>query len=320
MNPVVSIYNNKYDTGNKTTIDIRYIPLLISTPGTQIEDTIHTLRMAKDENIRTVLKGCLPMFTCAGVFSYREVSSLVQYSNFLALDFDHITTDIRRQQLKNSFTKLPFVYMVFESPNRGLKVVVCHDNTDPRLHKALFEQLHALPEFNVPEFDINCSDLTRTTFLSYDPGIYVNNNVVAYHFIYTATMTRTVKPQRHNVVQANKNLTSLVNNFPDGWTDKQMLNWVNNHFWKHHSEDYQEGHRKASLMRKAGRLCAWGVGYEAALSELMYRYTYKGLTAGEVQEAVDYCYSHNVFGSQRQEALTMKDGRGKSSLDMLFLP
>ena len=47
--------------------------------------------------------------------------------------------------------------------------------------------------------------------------------------------------------------------------------------------------------------------YENALEELNFRYCYAGLTEEEVESKVAYCYSSNVFGSNRQEILVMRE-------------
>ena len=47
--------------------------------------------------------------------------------------------------------------------------------------------------------------------------------------------------------------------------------------------------------------------YENALEELKFRYCYAGLEEEEVESKVAYCYSSNVFGSNRKEILEMRD-------------
>ena len=100
----------------------------------------------------------------------------------------------------------------------------------------------------------------------------------------------------------------LMNSIFQGiMTDKQVINYMNNHFWKKLKEDYQQGNRQSSLLRKAAQLCKYGVLYENALEELKYRYCYAGLEEEEVESKVAYCYSSNVFGSNRKEILEMRE-------------
>ena len=94
-------------------------------------------------------------------------------------------------------------------------------------------------------------------------------------------------------------------------TDKQVINYMNNHFWKKQKEDYQEGNRQSSLLRKAAQLCKYGVLYENALKELKFRYCYAGLSVDEVESKVAYCYSSNVFGSNRSEIQGMREDSRK---------
>ena len=94
-------------------------------------------------------------------------------------------------------------------------------------------------------------------------------------------------------------------------TDKQVINYMNNHFWKKQKEDYQEGNRQSSLLRKAAQLCKYGVLYENALKELKFRYCYAGLSEEEVESKVAYCYSSNVFGCNRSEIQGMREDSRK---------
>lgn len=310
MNIFVSCYNNKFDTNNKTTESLVNIAKLICISHPHIIEIINRIRNCTDHDERRRLKGTLPLFTCCGTFSHRASLGLLEYSNYFCLDFDGIDSDVRRWQLKTSFSKLPYAFMVFDSPSKGLKFIGRHDNNNPAYHKALFQDLCKIPEFNVPELDTVCSDLARGTFISYDPDLYFNLYAEAYHFQYTPTISQGCIPTpilSQNTVILNHNLSALVNNFPDGWTDRQILDWNNNHFWKYHPKDYLQGNRMTALIRKAGRLCVWGVGYKSALNELLYRYTYRGLSSQDVQQAVDYSYERNVFGRDRQELLNLRN-------------
>ena len=206
----------------------------------------------------------------------------------------------------------------------GLKAIVKHNNTNPAHHYNLFVQLHRVFGLGNTNFDSVVSDISRGTYFSYDPDLWLNPCCKPFEFVYDLG----IGDKKEKAVTGKKPVTTtasyhyetsdadrLMNSIFQGtMTDKQVINYMNNHFWKKKKEDYEEGNRQSSLLRKASQLCKYGVLYENALEELKYRYCYAGLTEEEVEGKVAYCYSSNVFGSNRQEILEMReDSRRKAN-------
>lgn len=310
MKNQISFYSNAFDSSSTVTFDIINLPELISKSHADIIKKIRQIRSTTDKEERNKVKLTLPMFTAAGVFSHRHNDTLKEYSNFICLDFDGIVDTSRYIELMESFITLPSVYMAFMSPSGGIKVIVCHNNDNPQYHQNMFYQLKALPQFNVPEFDDSSKNLCRSTFVSWDPYLYVNHNVIPYNYHYDPAYDF-VLPVRQKYLNGsnghrNSDLSTLVNNFPDGIQDQTIIGWMDKHEWRQNPHDYQEGNRHNSLMKKAGRMASWGVSYKAALDILLYKYKYYGLPENDIVKAVDYCYEHNDFGGKRQEFLTLK--------------
>jgi hypothetical protein len=170
---------------------------------------------------------------------------------------------------------------------------------------------------NNSNFDGVVSDISRGTYFSYDPDLWINPCCKPFEFVYDLG----IGDKKEKAVTGKKPVTTtasyhyetsdadrLMNSIFQGtMTDKQVINYMNNHFWKKQKEDYQKGNRQSSLLRKASQLCKYGVLYENALEELKYRYCYAGLNEEEVEGKVAYCYSSNSFGSNRKEILNMRE-------------
>ena len=170
---------------------------------------------------------------------------------------------------------------------------------------------------NNSNFDGVVSDISRGTYFSYDPDLWLNPCCKPFEFVYDLG----IGDKKEKAVTNGKSVTETVSYhyetteeerlmnsiFQGTMTDKQVINYMNNHFWKKQKEDYQEGNRQSSLLRKASQLCKYGLLYENALEELKFRYCYAGLTEEEVESKVAYCYSSNVFGSNRKEILEMRE-------------
>lgn len=242
----------------------------------------------------------------------------MQYSSFIAIDFDGFSSNDELISYKEHLKTYPFVYAFFVSPSGiGLKAIVKHNNTNPAHHYNLFVQLHRVFGLGNTNFDSAVSDISRATYFSYDPDLWQNPYCRQFEFVYDLGIgdkkgkgasgkkpVTTTASYHYETSDADRLMNSI---FQGTMTDKQVINYMNNHFWKKQKEDYQEGNRQSSLLKKASQLCKYGVLYENALEELKFRYCYAGLEEEEVEGKVAYCYSSNVFGSNRSEILAMRE-------------
>ena len=212
----------------------------------------------------------------------------------------------------------------------GLKAIVKHNNTNPAHHYNLFVQLHRFFGLGNTNFDSVVSDISRGTYFSYDPDLWQNPYCKPFEFVYDLGIgdkkdkgasgkkpVTTTASYHYETSEADKLMNGI---FQGSMTDRQVINYMNNHFWKKQKEDYQEGNRQSSLLRKASQLCKYGVLFENALEELKYRYCYAGLEEEEVEGKVAYCYSSNVFGCNRSEILAMREESRKRKETFTTVP
>lgn len=314
---LVSVYDNITDVTSLSVKTIGQILTVIKNGNPELISQITAIRNLTSHQEQNEAKKNLPVFCCNGTFHKRNNASLLQYSSFIAIDFDGFKTNDELLAYKEHLKTYPFVYAVFVSPSgMGLKAIVQHNNTNPAHHYNLFVQLHRVFGLGNTNFDTSVSDISRGTYFSYDPDLWQNPYCRQFDFVYDLG----IGDKKNKVASGEKSVTTasyqyetsdadrLMNGIFQGiMTDKQVINYMNNHFWKKQKEDYQEGNRQSSLLRKAAQLCKYGVLYENALEELKFRYCYAGLEEEEVEGKVAYCYSSNVFGSNRSEILAMRE-------------
>jgi hypothetical protein len=96
------------------------------------------------------------------------------------------------------------------------------------------------------------------------------------------------------------------------WADKTLVGYIDKHQWDGFREDYQEGHRNDSILRKAGQLFRCGVHYDVALAKLIHLYSevFSDMPPSDVESRVHYIYStapEEDYGCQRQEWKRKRD-------------
>lgn len=133
------------------------------------------LRSIKDKNEARKYKATqFDYCTFSGVFSTRNKSGLLQPSNLLCLDFDHVTD---HDSLKERLLSDPLfeTELLFVSPSGdGLKWVVAVDYQGFD-HGQYFDAVrNYLIGEGIPEPDGACRDITRSCFLPYDPDVFIN--------------------------------------------------------------------------------------------------------------------------------------------------
>ena len=315
---LVSTYSNITDVTSLSVKTIDQILTIIKNGNPQLIAQIAAIRNMTYHQEQNEAKKLLPVFTCNGTFYRRNNASLAELSSFIAIDFDGFSNNDELLAYKEYLKIYPFVYAAFVSPSgMGLKAIIQHTSTNPAHHYNLFVQLHRIFGLGNTNFDSVVSDISRGTYFSYDPALWVNPCCKPFEFVYDLG----IGDKKEKVVTGEKSGTTtasyqyetsdeerMMNGIFQGiMTDRQVIYYMNNHFWKKQKEDYQEGNRQSSLLRKAAQLCKYGVLYESALEELKYRYVYAGLSEEEVESKVAYCYSSNVFGSNRKEILNMRE-------------
>ncbi|HRO40796.1 MAG TPA: phage/plasmid primase, P4 family [Flavobacteriales bacterium] len=138
-----------------------------------LEKRILQLRAEVDPAKRKELKDALPIVVWAGEFSKRGNANLTAHAGLLVLDFDKLEPDTLAA-LRAKVVADPHTFGAFTSPSgNGLKVVV---RIEPRPSNnedhARAWQVVADHYGNKP--DKSGKNVERVCFLSFDPGVYIN--------------------------------------------------------------------------------------------------------------------------------------------------
>ena len=121
-------------------------------------------------------KKALPAITPLGVFSQRSASGLLEYSGFVCIDVDgkdnpHVRDwDVLKEQLGRQFPSL--YYAGLSCSGRGI-FLIFRVRTPDRYSEHLNSLFHALQECGV-KADLQCRDVARLRFASYDAHPYEN--------------------------------------------------------------------------------------------------------------------------------------------------
>ncbi|NQU53003.1 MAG: virulence protein E [Bacteroidetes bacterium] len=141
-----------------------------------LKERTHQLRLISGKAENRVFKASkFPYVTFSGIFSKRNEKSLMKHSGLIALDFDHVENV---EALKTSLLIDPCLEteLLFISPNgNGIKWIVSIELTKKYTHAKMFQAIstYIYKTYSI-EVDNACKDVSRATFLCYDPEAYIN--------------------------------------------------------------------------------------------------------------------------------------------------
>lgn len=288
MNKQVSVFKGLKIPTDPVTVDVDNVLEQVRNSSI-LREALTKLRKETDKAKRETLKNGLPVICFSGKFSYRNNSSLLEYSSLICLDFDDYTTDSEYQKDRQDFCNRPYVYAVFASPNFGLKVIVAHDSADYLDHSLLFDALAN----NFNNYHLDCGkDLSRACFFSYDPDLYFNPDAVPYHWIACSNISNNsiskhssfIKPQK--VGKAGKQVT-----------DEQIIGILQSWFDKNY--EWRVGMRNNSLFTFVCKLCKAGIPKDKAKDYLVGRYAALDFGKNEIEKIVESGYDDKNFGTTR---------------------
>lgn len=127
----------------------------------------------KTEN-REYKKSNFAYVTFSGVFESRKESKLLKHSNLIALDFDYLE-DVETTKLQLLVDPYFETELLFISPNgNGIKWIVAID-VEKYSHADYFQAIfnYIKSTYSI-EIDEACKDISRATFLSWDPTVFIH--------------------------------------------------------------------------------------------------------------------------------------------------
>lgn len=298
----VSLFSKMTDVKIPQLYDIDTILEIIRTGKYfHLKEKVERARNATSKETYDKIKAQLPVVTWNGTFSAKCSSELKNYSSFVALDFDHIPQNSQAEFI-DWIKNFSCVYAYFLTPSGcGYKVIVLHDNYEPRYHYELYAQLLEL--FDCPWIDRSTSDIARGHYLSYDPALEINSTPVPFHFVHLIKEPIKAEIPTETIIRGSDGYDMLVldddyiSNFMNQLqrciiSDEEIIRILRNR-WT--GEAITRGRNNAA-MSYAGVLCKAGINKETAKAFI------EQLIPGfDITEIVEYAYSHNIFGCERRK-------------------
>lgn len=312
MNRKISFQTKIVNTRNLYTTDIEQVFCLVRNgdyASIDLRQTTKQIQSLSDHDEQNRLKiAALPYACFNGIFEHRNNEALLQYSNYTAIDFDCFQSEDELQSMVEYLRTTPFVKFLFRSPSgRGIKAIIEHTNTNPKKHYALYQEL--LDVLRVPQIDPKTSDLSRATFLCYDPNAWWNNNCQPYRFDESK-----YQEQEHSIpfpgtthrsprMTVDFNTLTLANptHITDGSIERILGSWLK-------KEKVCEGNRNDTMYRYACILCKAGVKWEYAIDWLNKMFCPYGIGPEEILSTATSAYTryYSVFGSERDSKFGKK--------------
>jgi hypothetical protein len=148
---------------------------------------VDRIRSENDRNERAELKKkVVPAVSFSGRFRRRANSELTEHSGLLRLDYDSLKDKDRvKDALKSDGRVLSLFDSVSGPLSSGLSVLVHFDPVPetPEQHLIAFEEARKL--FGLEEMDEIVKGVSWLTYLTYDPGLYVNWEAVPIRVDYS---------------------------------------------------------------------------------------------------------------------------------------
>lgn len=139
------------------------------------KDLLETIRLTADKEKRNQLKKNLPSVCFGGTFENRSDNALIKPSGIMSIDFDGFESMDELEAKRFELEMDDYTYALFLSPSgNGLKVLVKIPDTDQKGYKSYFKAIEKY--YNTENFDKSCSNISRVTYESYDPDIFINRD------------------------------------------------------------------------------------------------------------------------------------------------
>jgi len=193
-------------------------------------DRVNEIRTAIDKERANSLKANLPSVCFSGKFgANRTDADLIEHSGFIVLDFDHVEDT---EQLKHDLIGKDFIKAAWVSPSgNGVKALV--KIADPTKHKEHFQALQDV----YPQIDKSGINPSRVCYESYDPDIFISDNVKPF------TKIKTIERVKEKVSESDS-----------GKTFDRILKWLSNK-----GDAFVSGERNLFIFKLASACCRFGL-------------------------------------------------------------
>lgn len=230
------------------------------------------VRAASTKEERNELKKGLPSVCFSGKFSNRSADALIEPSGFMVLDFDGFETKEELELKRFDLELDDYTHSCFISPSgNGLKVIVRIPDADKHTYKRYFKAIQEY--YDCEHFDKSCSDISRVTYESYDPNIFVNKDSVMW-----TEMSEEESFEQRKVIIPTDDSNKIISGIMSWWQKNYGL---------------VSGSRNHNMHILASALNDYGVDKTEALQACL-QFVQSDFTEREITTTVNSAYSRVV--------------------------
>ena len=285
----VAVFNNINDTSEPRYVEVSKILKAIKDGA--FKDKVEAIRNENDKGNQSRLKSSLTsiLFSSSkqeGVesgrnnkISWRTDKGLVEHSGLMCLDLDKFSNEFEMISIKDDLMNDDYVFSVFVSPSgEGLKVLV-KVPTQIENHRKYFYGLKE--HFNSPNFDDSCVNEARVCYVSYDEGIYINEDSLVFDkMLEQKTQIVEVKEVK---VQVKADNNRIIDGLYKWWSDRYGL---------------IDGERNRNTYILAMAFNEFGIP-ELQAKSFMSQFEHTGFEIQEINSCIESAYNKtHVFGTK----------------------
>lgn len=278
-------------TDIKAPATVNALSVLLGIKNGRWKDKIDQIRARKTKSDQDALKRRLPAVLWGGIFSERRIDAFQQSSNLVGLDFDPKTKE-EAESIKKLLRTKKYIFAYFQSPRGlGVKAVALAEFSSYDEYKSVFCAIdNDLGQLEA--FDLVNSDISRACFVSYDPDIYINENVVPFNG-YIDNWEEYLQMRR--IASPEKTFEYLQR-----WLEKR-------------GDKYEIHHRNEYLYKLGSAMCRYGIEQDTTTGFFLQKYT--DLPVEEIYQVVRSAYKRNEFGIVRMTEVKPEDDKYYDSLE-----
>lgn len=241
------------------------------------KDLCDKIRSASTKEERNELKKGLPSVCFSGKFERRSADALLEPSGLMVIDFDGFKDSTLLEAKRFELEMDDYTYACYLSPSGdGLKVIVRIPRVNKNEYKRYFKAIEGY--YNCDEFDKSCSDISRVTYESYDPFVYVNEDSKLWD-----KMTEEEQKVVKKVVIPTDDSNKII---------KGIVSWWQKNF------GLVPGARNHNMFVLAAALNEYGVSKPEALSACL-QFVQSDFTEREITTTVNSAYNKTEeFGTK----------------------
>lgn len=291
-NTYINIFNGVLDKDTSKTMSVLDVLWKISEGHWQSK--INAYRFEPDKKRRESLKKRLPAVTFSGCISgnQRLDDNISSYTGLLICDIDKITPG-SLNRYKALLRDDNYVVGFFESPSKGLKVLIKVDSELKHHSQHAFLQVEAYMEEHYDiTIDPSGKNPSRLCFVSHDPGMFYNEN----HDVFPVDISI-----NYEALEMSENMMSvkrISENFEPSSDVRYVFETVCGWIANSKAGTFHKGNRNNFIFILSCRLSEAGLHLDMAINMIVGRYPSMGFKETKTTVNSAYKRTAGVFGTK----------------------